>query len=79
MCHTLAADNAVGKTGPNLDVLRPSEATVARTIANGCLQLPASSTASNSCFGYGNMPADIVEGRQAADIAAFVARVAGHA
>jgi Cytochrome c len=79
MCHTLAADNAVGKTGPNLDVLRPSEATVARTIANGCLQLPVSSTASNSCFGYGNMPADIVEGRQAADIAAFVARVAGHA
>ena len=79
VCHTLAADNAVGKTGPNLDQLQPSEAQVLRTIANGCLQQPTASDTSSVCLGYGTMPADIVEGRQAADIAAFVSRIAGHA
>lgn len=79
VCHTLAADNAVGKIGPNLDTLRPSTALVLTTIANGCLQQPLSSSSPANCRGYGNMPADIVEGRQAQDIAQFVARVAGHA
>jgi mono/diheme cytochrome c family protein len=79
VCHTLAADNAVGKTGPNLDVLRPSEAIVLKTIANGCVQQPTAASANSTCLGYGTMPADIVEGRQAQDIAAFVARIAGHA
>jgi len=78
VCHTLAADNAVGKTGPNLDQLRPSEATVLQTIANGCLQKPASDTAATNCLGYGTMPADEVEGAQATDVAKFVAAVAGH-
>lgn len=78
MCHTLAADNAIGKIGPNLDTLRPSEATILNTIANGCLQKPVSSSAANSCLGYGTMPADIVQGRQAQDIAQFVSRIAGH-
>jgi len=79
VCHTLAADNAVGKIGPNLDVLRPSKALVLYTIANGCLQRPISSSSPANCRGYGNMPADIVEGAQAQDIADFVAHVAGHA
>jgi hypothetical protein len=79
VCHTLAADNAVGKTGPNLDVLRPPEALVLKVIANGCVQQPDAATANSVCLGYGTMPADIVEGRQAQDIAAFVARIAGHA
>jgi Cytochrome c len=78
VCHTLGADNAVGKTGPNLDSLRPSEAIVLKTIANGCLQEPTAASANSTCLGYGTMPADIVEGRQAQDIAAFVARIAGH-
>lgn len=78
VCHTLAADNAVGKIGPNLDQLRPSEALVMQTIANGCVQKPTGSIG-HVCLGYGTMPADIVEGRQAQDIAAFVARIAGHA
>lgn len=77
ICHTLAADNAVGKIGPNLDELRPSEAQVLRTLANGCLQKPTSSA--TVCLGYGTMPADIVEGQQAKDIAVFVSRIAGHA
>jgi|SRR5579875_1658414 len=75
VCHTLAADNAVGKIGPNLDVLRPSETTVADTIAHGCVQQPSSS--GTSCLGYGTMPADIVQGLGAKDIAQFVAAVAG--
>jgi mono/diheme cytochrome c family protein len=79
VCHTLAADNAVGKTGPDLDSLRPSEAIVLKTIANGCLQQPTAASIHSTCLGYGTMPADIVEGRQAQDIAAFVARIAGHA
>ncbi|MDE3132395.1 MAG: hypothetical protein KGL16_14685, partial [Acidobacteriota bacterium] len=78
-CHTLAADNAVGKTGPNLDSLRPPKALVLHTIANGCLQKPTASQSNSFCLGYGTMPADIVQGRQAQDIAAFVARIAGHA
>lgn len=77
VCHTLAADNAVGKIGPNLDVIRPPEALVLKVLANGCLQKPRGPA--TTCLGYGNMPADIVQGRQAQDIAAFVARIAGHA
>ena len=76
VCHTLAADNSVGKTGPNLDTLRPSEAVVLHSIANGCLQ--QSTSQANTCLGFGTMPADLVQGRQAQDLAAFVARVAGH-
>jgi mono/diheme cytochrome c family protein len=79
VCHTMMADSAVGKTGPNLDVLRPPEALVLKVIANGCVQQPTASSANSTCLGYGTMPADIVEGRQAQDIAAFVARIAGHA
>ena len=77
VCHTLAAVNAVGKVGPNLDVLRPTEATVLHTIAHGCVQNPTSSA--NSCLGYGTMPADLAQGQDARDIADFVAHVAGHA
>jgi hypothetical protein len=78
VCHTLSADNAVGKIGPNLDTLRPPEATVLNTIANGCLQKPSSSSATTNCLGYGTMPADLAQGEQATDIAKFVAAIAGH-
>ena len=78
VCHTLAADNAVGKTGPDLDALQPSDGIVLHTIANGCLQKPTVLGAATTCLGYGTMPADIVEGRQAQDIAAFVSAIAGH-
>ena len=79
VCHTLAADNAVGKTGPNLDALRPPEALILKAINNGCLQKPTASDTNSFCLGYGTMPADIVQGRQAQDIAAFVSAIAGHA
>ncbi|MEY2435901.1 MAG: hypothetical protein QOF97_737, partial [Acidimicrobiaceae bacterium] len=45
VCHTLAAANAIGKVGPNLDTLKPSETVVLHTIANGCL--PNASTSSD--------------------------------
>ncbi|MGH2835953.1 MAG: c-type cytochrome [Solirubrobacteraceae bacterium] len=77
VCHTLAADNAVGKIGPNLDQVRPSEALIMKTVTNGCLQKPTAASVHSTCLGYGNMPADIVQGRQAQDIAAFVAAIAG--
>ena len=78
VCHTLAAANAVGKVGPNLDTIRPTKALVLRTLANGCLQNPPSTSSPQACLGYGTMPADIVEGQQATQVAAFVAAVAGH-
>ncbi|MGH2843016.1 MAG: c-type cytochrome [Solirubrobacteraceae bacterium] len=78
VCHTLAADSAVGKIGPNLDTLRPGEAQVLHTLANGCLQKPPTASSPQNCFGYGTMPADIIQGQQATDVAKFVAAVAGH-
>jgi mono/diheme cytochrome c family protein len=78
ICHTLAAANAVGKTGPNLDTLMPSQALVLHTITNGCLAHPPTPVSPQTCLGEGTMPADVVEGKQAQQVAAFVAAVAGH-
>jgi mono/diheme cytochrome c family protein len=77
VCHTLAAANAVGKVGPNLDMLKPSETVVLHTIANGCLP-NASTTSDQACLGQGVMPADIVTGVDATEVAKFVAKVAGN-
>lgn len=76
-CHTLAAANTVGKVGPNLDVLKPPYTLVLSTIQNGCLQNPPSPSAPTACLGEGNMPSGVVQGRQAQDVASFVAKVAG--
>ncbi|MFL5816434.1 MAG: PQQ-binding-like beta-propeller repeat protein [Conexibacter sp.] len=40
-CHTLAAANANGNIGPNLDDLRPDEATVQQQVINGGGGMPA--------------------------------------
>lgn len=76
VCHTLAAANAAGKVGPNLDMLKPPASLVLHTINNGCLPNPPSGSA-QQCLGQGVMPAAIVQGRDAQNVAAFVARVAG--
>ena len=76
LCHTLAAANAVGKVGPNLDMIQPTEALVLHTIAYGCLQNPPSGS-QETCLGEGTMPADVVQGVDAADVAKFVSKVAG--
>jgi cytochrome c553 len=64
-CHTLTAANTVGKVGPNLDNLKPPRALVLNAIEQGRAR------------GAGRMPADLLQGRDASDVAAFVAAVAG--
>jgi mono/diheme cytochrome c family protein len=64
-CHTLAASNAVGKVGPNLDVLHPPKGLVLDAIKNGRAR------------GQGQMPAGVVDGQDAQDVASYVAAVAG--
>jgi mono/diheme cytochrome c family protein len=78
-CHTLAAANSIGKIGPNLDTLQPAQSLVLHTILNGCLQSPPSGSAGSAetCLGNGTMPANILQGGQASDVAKFVAAVAG--
>jgi mono/diheme cytochrome c family protein len=76
VCHTLAASNSVGKVGPNLDELRPQASLVLHTVNNGCLPNAPSGSA-QQCLGDGVMPSGIVQGRQAQQVADFVARVAG--
>ena len=77
VCHTLAAANAVGKVGPNLDALRPPRSLVLHTIEYGCVQDPPTPNAPTACLGYGTMPAAIVQGKDAQDVSDFVAKVAG--
>ena len=64
-CHTLRASNAVGKVGPNLDVLHPPKGLILDAIKNGRAQ------------GRGQMPAGVVDGQDAQDVASYVAAVAG--
>ena len=76
MCHTLAEASAIGKVGPNLDMLKPPYSLVLNTINNGCLQ-NAPTGSSQQCLGQGVMPSQLLEGRDANDVAQFVAKVAG--
>jgi outer membrane protein assembly factor BamB len=62
-CHTLAAADATGTVGPNLDQLKPSKALVARQVTNGGGGMPA--------FG-GRLST-----RQIAAVAAYVSSSAG--
>jgi mono/diheme cytochrome c family protein len=78
VCHTLAAANAIGKVGPDLDTLKPPEAEVLHVIANGCLPNVTVSDENEACLGQGVMPAEVVTGRDARDVASFVAQAAGH-
>jgi mono/diheme cytochrome c family protein len=64
-CHTLKASNAVGKVGPNLDVLHPPKGLILDAIKNGRAR------------GQGQMPAGVVDGQDAHDVASYVAAVAG--
>ena len=65
-CHTLAASNAVGRVGPNLDNLRPPKGLVLDAIKNGRAR------------GQGQMPAGLIDGSDAQDVAAYIAATAGH-
>ena len=67
-CHTLAGSNAVGRVGPNLDEL------------NGGNLKPAfvlDAIAKGRARGAGQMPAGLLVGEDAKDVAEYVATVAG--
>jgi mono/diheme cytochrome c family protein len=74
VCHTLAATRAVGRTGPNLDIR------VGVDIATpaGRRALIESAIAEGRARGLGQMPAQLYTGREAQEVAEFVAAVAGH-
>ena len=73
VCHTLAAVKSVGRIGPNLDVLVGGIPSVAARRA-----FVLSTIKEGPALGRGNMPADLYQGKEAEDVAAFVAAVAGH-
>lgn len=73
VCHTLGAVKSVGRIGPVLDVRVAEEPTFAARKA-----LVLSAISEGRARGNGNMPAKLYEGREAEDIAQFVAAVAGH-
>jgi mono/diheme cytochrome c family protein len=74
VCHTLAAVKSVGRTGPNLDVRVGEDVP---TVA-GRRALVLNTIAEGQAFGLGNMPAELYVGKEAEDVAKFVAAVAGH-
>jgi mono/diheme cytochrome c family protein len=63
-CHTLADAETSGTIGPSLDALAPDAATVEAAIRNGGA-------------GSGTMPPNLYTGKQAQQVAAYVATVAG--
>jgi mono/diheme cytochrome c family protein len=63
-CHTLADAETSGTTGPSLDALQPEASTVEAAIRDGGA-------------GTGAMPAGIYSGKEAEQVAAYVATVAG--
>ncbi|MCW2999446.1 MAG: c-type cytochrome [Solirubrobacterales bacterium] len=65
-CHTLKSANAVGRVGPNLDVIRPVAGLTLDAIKAGRAR------------GTGQMPAGLVDGQDARDVASYVAATAGH-
>jgi mono/diheme cytochrome c family protein len=78
-CHVLEAAGTMGTIGPNLDdvfgIVRKQgfdESTI-RDVVRGQIAYPETETAS----GGPGMPAEIVTGQQAEDVADFVAQCAG--
>jgi mono/diheme cytochrome c family protein len=74
VCHSLAAVKSVGRVGPNLDVR------VGDDIATpaGRKALVLSAIAEGRARGLGQMPAQLYQGKEAEQVASFVAAVAGH-
>jgi mono/diheme cytochrome c family protein len=74
VCHTLAATKSVGRIGPNLDIRVgddvPTEAGRRALVLNTILE--------GRAIGLGNMPAELYVGKEAEEVAKFVAAVAGH-
>ena len=73
-CHTLNAVRSAGRTGPNLDVRVGDDIPTAA----GRKALVLNAIEMGRARGLGQMPAGLYQGREAEDVAAFVAAVAGH-
>ena len=77
-CHTLKASHGAGKVGPNLDALISgiNGASPAETIKNRITFIKDAIT-NGRARGSGQMPAELLDGQDEQDVAAFVAKVAG--
>jgi cytochrome c553 len=64
-CHTLDDANAVGRVGPNLDILSPAPGLTLNAIKQGRAR------------GSGQMPAQLLEAEDAKAVADYIAAVAG--
>jgi len=64
-CHQLADANAIGRVGPNLDNLLPKANLTLDAIEKGRAR------------GKGQMPAQLLEGQEAKDVASYIEKVAG--
>jgi cytochrome c551 len=81
VCHALKAANAVGRIGPDLDVrvgteipMEPAHEALVLSIRK---ELVLNAILEGRARGLGNMPAALYQGKEAEDIASFVAAVAG--
>jgi mono/diheme cytochrome c family protein len=74
VCHTLAATKSVGRVGPNLDVRVGVD--IATPAGRKALVLGA--ITEGRARGLGQMPALLYQGKEAEEVASFVAAVAGH-
>lgn len=72
-CHTLRAVKAVGRIGPDLDVRVGED--IATPAGRKALVLGA--IAEGRARGLGQMPAQLYQGKEAEQVASFVAAVAG--
>jgi mono/diheme cytochrome c family protein len=64
-CHTLKDAGAVGRVGPNLDQLAPTAGLTLDAIKNGRAR------------GQGQMPAQLLDGQDARNVAHYIEAVAG--
>lgn len=74
VCHTLAAVKSVGRIGPNLDKRVGDEISTPA----GRKALVLNAIAEGRARGLGQMPALLYQGKEAEQVASFVAAVAGH-
>ncbi|MBA3808307.1 MAG: c-type cytochrome [Solirubrobacterales bacterium] len=74
VCHTLNATKSVGRVGPDLDVRVGVD--IATPAGRKALVLGA--ITEGRARGLGQMPALLYQGKEAEEVASFVAAVAGH-
>jgi mono/diheme cytochrome c family protein len=74
VCHSLAATKSVGQIGPNLDVRVGTDISTAA----GRKALVLNAIEEGRARGLGQMPALLYQGKEAEEVADFVAAVAGH-